>query len=518
MNLDFLKGENDPELLRRFIQVVIEQNEQMRVRIDHLEKLEAEQMQAALSLDAAYSRLKRDYFGHGREKLEGTAKSRARGEDEQEVLLAARMLVPPPDETVERRLPRDAETHEMTVELLNEELWRRHPEFAGTEAKWETSPGWTADSMTVTMIERRFVEVVHRRQKYKTKIINRDGVEKEVILTAPGPEKILPGASYSIEFAVGVAADKYLMHLPLERQRRAMEAQGLTGIEVKTLYNLCWAASQHLKPIAEKIAGQILEGSLCVHADETPWPIQGKKDSNGQMWSISNMAGAYYRFEPSRSGKIIEEMTEGFKGALMSDAMPGYNRLEKIEGIVHCHCWAHVRRKFFDLEKEKPGTAREIIELLDKLFAVERKASTFEELKVLRETESKALIDEIRRWCEEHHPRCLPRSPLRAAINYTMGIWTGLTKFLTDTRIPLSNNDAERTLRHAVVGRKNYYGSKSIDGADMAATLFTVIESCKRVALDPRSYMVMAIKASARGETPPTPLDYARQIRPVPQA
>jgi transposase len=515
---EVIDQENDPEFLKKVAKYLWARLETTEAELGALRAEKEREAQEKLALDVAYSRLKRDYFGHGREKLKGAARSRPRGEDDQEVLLAARMLVPEPDETTERKLAREEQTHEMPGERLNEELWRRHPEFEGTEAKWETSPGWTADSIEVTMIERKYVEVVHRRQKYKTKIVDRFGVEKEVILTAPGPEKILPGASYSIEFAVAVAADKYLMHLPLERQRRAMEAQGLTGIEVKTLYNLCWALAQHLEPVAEKIAAQILEGSLCVHADETPWPIQAGKDSNGQMWSISNMAGAYYHFDPSRSGKVIEEMTKGFKGVLMSDGLQGYNRLDKIEGIVHAHCWAHARRKFFDLEKAQPGTAAEIIELIDKLFAVERRARTHDELKALREAESKPLIDDIRRWMEAKYACCLPRSPLRAAINYTMGIWTGLTKFLADTRIPLSNNDAERTLRHAVVGRKNYYGSKSVDGADMAATLFTVIESCKRVALDPRSYMVMAIRASARGETSPTPLDYARQIRPVPQA
>ena len=79
--------------------------------------------------------------------------------------------------------------------------------------------------------------------------------------------------------------------------------------------------------------------------------------------------------------------------------------------------------------------------------------------------------------------------------------------------VPLSNNDAERTLRHAVVGRKNYYGSKTINGADLAATLFTVIESCKRVEVEPVAFMKMAIRASSRGENPPTPMQFARALR-----
>jgi len=82
---------------------------------------------------------------------------------------------------------------------------------------------------------------------------------------------------------------------------------------------------------------------------------------------------------------------------------------------------------------------------------------------------------------------------------------------LTDIRIPLSNNEAERTIRHAVVGRKNYYGSGNYTGAETAATLFTVIESCKKNDIDPRTYLISALKDIAAGLTPMTPLETARR-------
>jgi len=94
-----------------------------------------------------------------------------------------------------------------------------------------------------------------------------------------------------------------------------------------------------------------------------------------------------------------------------------------------------------------------------------------------------------------------------------MNHWNGLTKFIDDVRIPLTNNEVERTIRHSVMGRKNFYGSRSINGADVTATLNTIVESCKKVELEPKAYILMAVKKKVCGQEPPTPLEYARQIR-----
>lgn len=109
--------------------------------------------------------------------------------------------------------------------------------------------------------------------------------------------------------------------------------------------------------------------------------------------------------------------------------------------------------------------------------------------------------------------KALPESSLAKAATYALKLWNGLKLFLKEVNIPLSNNDAERALRHAVMGRKNFYVSKTINGADAAATLYTVIESCKRVELDPKSYMEIAIREIINGQTPLTPLAYARKKR-----
>ena len=114
----------------------------------------------------------------------------------------------------------------------------------------------------------------------------------------------------------------------------------------------------------------------------------------------------------------------------------------------------------------------------------------------------------------EQKEKARPESHLQKAINYTMNHWEGLGLFLGNVNIPLSNNEAERTVRHSVMGRKNFYGSRTINGADVTATLYTVIESCKKVEIDPKAYILMVVKKKiAKEKNVPTPLQYAQKNR-----
>jgi transposase len=426
-------------------------------------------------------------------------------------LLHAASFAPPPAPEEAKTLSAETAVYEMPeAELMKEAADRGYAE--ATPSDWEEIRGLTDDSTEITITERTYKKIVHRRKKYRFR--PSVGTEKEIIVTAPGPEKLLPGCTYSADFAVSVVMDKYGDHIPLERQRRRMESAGLGGIAVKTLYNLCAAVAVHHEGIAEKICQEIFAANRAIHADETPWHIFGStKDSDGYLWIISNQAGAYYRFEPTRSGKVIVEMLKGYEGPVLSDGYAGYNRLGQVPKIIIANCWAHARRKFLDIRDNYPKECDEILLKIDELFAIERKARDWSELARLRAEESTPTINAIREWLFEHKSAHLPESGIRKAVDYTLKLWAGLTAFLTDTRIPLSNNDAERAIRHGVMGRKNYYGSKTIDGADTAATLYTIIESCKRVELDPRKYMRYVIGENHHARTPLTPLAYAKSIR-----
>ncbi len=229
---------------------------------------------------------------------------------------------------------------------------------------------------------------------------------------------------------------------------------------------------------------------------------------------MSNQAGSFYQFEPTRSGAIAKELIGSYQGPVVTDGYGGYkSSLGKIKGINLAFCWAHARRKFTDIEKNYPTECTEILDLIDELFRIERVATDYNDLKFKRDRESKKIIDQIQDWLLDNKLKARTESGLLSAINYSMNHWQGLTKFLEDVRIPLSNNEAERTIRQAVMGRKNFHGSRTINGADVAATLYTIIESCKKVELDPKAYILMAVKKKIAGHEVPTPLQYTKEIR-----
>lgn len=132
---------------------------------------------------------------------------------------------------------------------------------------------------------------------------------------------------------------------------------------------------------------------------------------------------------------------------------------------------------------------------------------------MLREDKSKPVIDEMNKWLMEKYINARSESKFKSAIEYTLKNWQELALFLQIPEVPLTNNEAERTIRQAVMGRKNFYGSRSIDGADVAAIIYSVIVSCKKVKLDPRNYLREAIKLCAEGKIPQTPLEFAKSLR-----
>lgn len=499
-----LQEENHPQVLKLLAIAGWKRAEELRKEVILLRQIEAEKNQIKIEMEYQRTIFQKLVFGHG---VETRSKDRPRRtkEDEQ-LLIHSQSLVPAPAVETKESLPNEGIVHEMTTEeILEEARVRELPEDA---TQWKEIAGLTEDSTEVTVIERQYILVKHKRKKYRYEPSK--GTENEIIVTAKGPEKLLPGCCYSIDFALSVVRDKYEYHLPLERQTRQMESLGIKGVGTKTLYNLCEVVSVHLEPVVAAIRQDILSSDLCVHMDETPWPVQD--DDDGYLWTLSNQAGSWYRFEPTRSGKVADEMLAGYQGPMLSDAYGGYDRFKKKKEITLAHCWAHGRRKFFEI-RELYAESEEILDLMEALFAIEREAKSYEELGVLRREKSQPITDQIYAWLIERKFRHLPESAFTKAVDYLLKRWKEFTAFLSDVRIPLSNNEAERSIRHAVMGRKNFYGSKTINGADTAAILYSVIESCKKVEIDPTTFIKQSILKNNRKEPQVSPLAYARELR-----
>ena len=453
-------------------------------------------------------RLEKMLFGFGRETLKDSS-HRPNGHRDEQLKLHGFYVAeePQPDaETAEGGTKTSdpvVKMYEMPDNEFVEESRLR--EIKEPKKAWKEIKGLYQDSTEITVTERIYQKVIHRQKKYRLKDeYNTTG--QEVIITAPGPAKLKSGCQYSIDFALAVVTDKYEYHLPLERQRRKMEQGGLS-IEVKTLYNLCESVAEHCRPLENQIRKEIGEDFCAVHMDETPWRILSDKQS-GYMWVLSNRRGCYYQFEPTRSGKVPERMLKGYKGAVVTDAYAGYNRVRGDPDIRTGLCWSHARREFYDRLDDYPADCDRVIRIMDRLFDLEGQAKDFDELRQIRSTQSKQVIEELRVALWEIRSRYLNSQEISKAINYVLGHWDGLTLFLRDLSVPLTNNDAERALRHTVVGRKNFAGSKTINGADTAATLYTIIESAKRCSLKPSEYLKYVITERWHKREPKTPLQY----------
>lgn len=505
-----LDRETDIEVLRSFGKVAAAEATRLRDVINQIEKENAEREQQLLNFEESIKVLRKEIYDTSSEKR-SAATDRPRDKSQTDALLFSQSAFPSQEtrEEAKSKLPKNEVEHDIADDDLKAESRLREIENASAD-QWQELTG-VFDQVTVLQVhERTYSLEVHKKKKYKLKPeFNKS--DKDVIITANGPDQLLPGMNYSTDFVASVVSDKYISHMPLERQTREMESLGLKNIKTSTLSRHCALAAASLEPIQVKILAELKVSDVALHLDETPWKIQNKNQKDGYMWVISNRLGSYYFFKPTRSGQVIKEKLLGYSGAVLTDAYGGYNALDETN-IKQGFCWAHARRQFLPLEDHDP-TVKPILDNIDKIFAIERRAKSFEELKLLRNKESRLLVNELRDKLFIEYPSSRDGSQKRKAIEYLTKRWGGFTLFLDDIRLPLSNNEAERTIRHAVVGRKNYYGANTHSGADTAATLFTVIESCKKNDVDPRSFLYMSLQAAARGEDLVTPLEYARKTR-----
>jgi transposase len=351
-------------------------------------------------------------------------------------------------------------------------------------------------SEEVDVLARTFVLMRHRRQKYRCGCGG-------CVETSPGPDKLFEGARYSINFAVEVAIQKYLDHLPLERQVRIMAREGL-DVDSQTLWDYLERIARLLKPAHEALHDYVLTQSV-VGADETRWLLMGAPAGEPGKWHVWALAAAnavVYRILDSRSADAARTVLKEYQGVVVADGYSAYQSLRKQGGsFVLAHCWAHVRREYLEILERYPQAAA-VLDLIGELYEIEKQCPTGppgDELRLqLRREKSRPIVARIHEWALAQ--RALPESGLGKAISYMGGMWPGLILFLEDARIPLDNNAVERALRGPVVGRKNHYGSRSQRGTEVAALMYSLCETAKLCGIEPKAYLRFAVRAALAGE------------------
>lgn len=360
----------------------------------------------------------------------------------------------------------------------------------------------TEDSDEVSLVERQYVIVRHRRQKYRCRC-------NAAVVTAPGPKKLIAGGRYSVDFAIDVAVAKYADHLPLERQAHILERHGV-AVQTQTLWDQIEALARWLKPTYEALAVRARRAEV-VHADETWWRLMDRKASaRWWAWCLVSSDSVYYRILQSRGANAAREIFGDFAGVALTDGYGAYGALSRAgPGFVLAHCWAHVRRKYFEIEEHYPEASRRALDWIGQLYLIERdlpdwrgvetaaRDAALADRKRVRDERARPIIDALRDWA--YAQKGLRESGLRKAVEYMLGLWPGLTRFLDDPRVPLDNNPVERALRGSVVGRKNHYGSRSVRGTEVAALFYSLLETASLCGEDEKTYLTRATQAALDG-------------------
>jgi transposase len=348
------------------------------------------------------------------------------------------------------------------------------------------------ESELIDVIDVRYELVQVKRQKYTCRC-------GSCIETALGPDRALPGSRYSLAFAIKILIDKWLDHIPLERQARILERHGLV-VTSQTLWDLAYAVTQRLSLVDAALFDHV-KAQPVIGLDQTSWPrLEAEASKPWQMWCLTAPGVVVHRIRDDKSAATFKDLVGDYVGTIVADALSTHDAGARDgPGIQLAGCWAHVFRRFEEAMPDHPDAER-VVAWIGALYDIDDRADgDLARLAELRRTDAPPILDAMKPWLFERAGDT--HISIGKACAYTLGIWDRLTNFVDDARIPLDNNATERVLRGPVVGRKNHYGSKSRRGTEVAARLYSILETAKLHAIDPAAYLAAAVHAADRGET-----------------
>ncbi|WP_294308623.1 IS66 family transposase [uncultured Sphingomonas sp.] len=333
------------------------------------------------------------------------------------------------------------------------------------------------------------------------------------IVQAPVPVRAVARGKATFATLAHVVVSKFDHHLPLYRQAEMMAAQGL-DIDRSTLAGWTGQAAALLDPIVSRIRDEVLKADK-IHADDTPVPVLDPdrgKTATGRLWvyAADDQASGgtapratWYRFTPDRTAAHPMAHLAGFRGFLQADAYAGYDGLYR-GGVTEVACWAHFRRKVFDLHERSPTPlTTDILERIGAIYAVEAevRGQPPDIRCCVRQERSKPLVEALREVLDAALRHLSPRSDMAKAIAYGTKRWQALSRFLGEGRLEIDNNIAERALRGVAIGRRNWLFAGSRAGGERGAAIYTVIQTCKANGVDPQAYIADVI-AKVAGDWP----------------
>jgi transposase len=297
---------------------------------------------------------------------------------------------------------------------------------------------------------------------------------------------------------------KFGQHLPLNRQSETFAREGI-DLDVSTLADWVGACSATLAPLVTLIRAHVMAAGR-IHGDDTTVPVLAKgKTVTGRLWTYVRddrpFAGpappaAIFAYSRDRGGEHPRQHLAGYAGVLQADAYAGFNdlyaSLRKPGPITEAACWAHSRRKFFVLaEVAKAPLALEAVRRIDAIFDVERTINGLpaEQRLAVRKEHVAPLVTSLETWMRAARAKLSRHAEVAKAMDYMLKRWTTFSRFLTDGRICLTNNAAERALRGVALGRKAWLFAGSDRGGERAAAMYSLIVTAKLNDVDPRAWL-----------------------------
>jgi transposase len=332
----------------------------------------------------------------------------------------------------------------------------------------------------------------------------------ESIGQVPAPFHVVARGWAGPNLLAMILFEKYGQHQPLNRQSQRYAREGVE-LSLSTLADQVGACTMVLTPLYEALRAHVFAAAR-IHGDDTPVPVLAPgKTRTGRLWTYVRddrpFAGpappaAVFFYSPDRRGEHPEHHLRSFAGILQADAYAGFNKLydgaRRPGPVTEAACWAHGRRKFFELADPSlrkknllSPIALEAVQRIDTAFAIEREINgqPAEARLAVRQQRVLPLLNELEAWMRVERARLSRHADVAKAFDYILTRWPAFTVFLRDGRICLTNNAAERALRGIALGRKAWLFAGSDRGGERAAVMYSLIVTAKLNDVDPQAWL-----------------------------
>lgn len=332
----------------------------------------------------------------------------------------------------------------------------------------------------------------------------------ETITAAPIPAAVIDGGMAAVGLLSWVLINKFEDHLPLYRLEQIAARDGVI-LSRSTLADWVGRCGVALQPLAERIAWHLQQRSS-LHADETPVPQLDPgsgKTKKAYLWAYRSndlQAGPkiiVFDYQAGRSGRHVQAFLQDWHGPLMVDDYAGYKALfararahpksqRLLEPCIELACWAHARRKFFDLfQATQSPIAEEALRRIAELYAIEAegKEMAIGERQSLRHAKSRPALALLHNWLQQTRLKTAPNSATAKAIDYSLKRWPALTRYAESGDLPIDNNPVENSIRPIALGKKNWLFAGSERAGQRAAVIQTLLGTARLNGLDPAAWL-----------------------------